>query len=97
MRWFAGQPLIAVRIWLSTDWTTKRGPSIPGAIRTAAARPGRTWGGAGGRWLVWVFRGIAWAVLLLIGYRGVVAILSNESRSGQAAPATSAPATTGSR
>ena len=65
--------------------------------RDQAKRPrsGRTWGGAGGRWLVWVFRGVAWAVLLLIGYRGVVAILSNESGSGQAAPATSAPAANG--
>ncbi len=63
--------------------------------QTGRRRPGRTWGGAGGRWLVWVFRGIAWAVLLLIGYRGVVAILSNDSSTGQAAPATSAPATTG--
>jgi hypothetical protein len=55
-------------------------------------RPRRTWGGAGGRWLVWLFRGVAWAVLLLIGYRGVVAIFSDESGSGQAAPATSTAA-----
>jgi hypothetical protein len=37
-----------------------------------AARP---WGGSGGRWLVWVLRVVAWAVLLVIGYRGVVAII----------------------
>lgn len=55
-------------------------------------RPRRAWGGAGGRWLVWLFRGVAWAVLLLIGYRGVVAIVSGESSTGQPAPATSAPA-----
>ena len=65
------------------------GTEYSGRDQTKRSRPGRTWGGAGGRWLVWVFRGIAWAVLLLIGYRGVVAILSNESGSGQAAPATS--------
>jgi hypothetical protein len=58
-------------------------------------RPGRTWGGAGGRWLVWLFRGVAWAVVLIIGYRGVVAIVSGESGSGQAAPATSASAPAG--
>ena len=63
--------------------------------QTGRPRQGRTWGGAGGRWLVWLFRGVAWAVVLLIGYRGVVAILSGESRSGQAAPATSAPAASG--
>ncbi len=61
--------------------------------QTGRRRPARTWGGAGGRWLVWLLRGIAWAVLLLIGYRGVVAILSDESRSGQAA--TSSPAASG--
>jgi hypothetical protein len=33
------------------------------------------WRGAGGRWLIWVARAIAWAVLLLIGYRGVLAII----------------------
>ena len=71
------------------------GTEYSGRDQTGRRRPGRTWGGAGGRWLVWVFRGIAWVVLLLIGYRGVVAILSNESSTGQAPPATSAPATTG--
>jgi len=43
-----------------------------------AVRPGRAtshWRGAGGRWLIWVARAIAWAVLLLIGYRGVLAII----------------------
>src|ERR1039458_568894 len=63
--------------------------------RRQTGRPARTWGGAGGRWLVWLFRGVAWAVLLLIGYRGVVAILSDESRSGQGPPAASAPAPSG--
>jgi hypothetical protein len=33
--------------------------------------------------------------LLLIGYRGIVAILSDESRTGQAAPAASTPAASG--
>jgi len=46
------------------------------------------WRGAGGRWLVWVFRVVVWAVLLLIGYRGVTAIMSGETNSGGApAPA----------
>ncbi|HEV2371452.1 MAG TPA: conjugal transfer protein [Streptosporangiaceae bacterium] len=37
------------------------------------------WRGAGGRWLVWVMRGVLWVVLLLIGYRGVMAIVLNET------------------
>ncbi len=32
--------------------------------------------GAGGRWLVWMLRAIVWVVLLLIGYRGIVAIVT---------------------
>jgi hypothetical protein len=70
--------------------TEHSGPDQIGRQRTR-----RTWGGAGGRWLVWLFRAIAWAVLLLIGYRGVVAIVSGESGTGQPAPATSAPAASG--
>jgi hypothetical protein len=38
-------------------------------------RPARR--GGGGRWLVWVMRAIVWVVLLLIGYRGIVAIVSS--------------------
>ena len=46
------------------------------------------WRGAGGRWLVWVFRVVVWLVLLLIGYRGVTAIMGGETTSGSApAPA----------
>ena len=56
------------------------------AASTARSRPTRTWGGAGGRWLVWTFRVIAWIVLLLIGFRGVTAIVSGEKSTG-AAPA----------
>jgi len=42
------------------------------------SQPGR---GAGGRWLIWVGRAIIWAVLLLIGYRGVLAIVHGETTS----------------
>jgi hypothetical protein len=37
------------------------------------------WRGAGGRWLVWVARAIVWAVILLIGYRGILAIIDGRS------------------
>jgi len=43
-------------------------------LRAEPATP--HWRGAGGRWLVWVGRVVVWAVLLLIGYRGVLAIVS---------------------
>jgi hypothetical protein len=43
--------------------------------RGTATKPSATWRGSGGRWLVWVFRVVLWAVLLLIGYRGVAAIV----------------------
>ena len=31
-------------------------------------RSGSGWRGAGGRWLVWTFRVVVWAVLLIIGW-----------------------------
>jgi len=45
------------------------------------------WRGAGGRWLIWVARAIAWAVLLLIGYRGVLAIIQGPAPRAPAAAA----------
>jgi hypothetical protein len=49
------------------------------------AQRGRQWQGAGGRWLVWVGRVVAWAVLLLIGYRGVLAIVTGDDTSPKSA------------
>ena len=43
------------------------------------------WRGAGGRWLVWVGRVVVWAVIVLIGYRGVLAIVSGPSSPGEPA------------
>lgn len=45
----------------------------------------RLWRGSGGRWLVWVLRVVLWAVLLLIGYRGVAAIVTGATEPGRAA------------
>ncbi len=51
-----------------------------GAVHGAQDRARRTerrpsqWRGSGGRWLVWVFRAVIWAVLLIVGFRGVEAI-----------------------
>jgi conjugative transposon protein TcpC len=57
-------------------------------------RSGSGWRGAGGRWLVWTFRVVVWAVLLIIGYRGVMAIVLNETPPSHTppAPAASTPA-----
>jgi Conjugative transposon protein TcpC len=63
-------------------------PSQPRPVRLDQAAS--HWRGAGGRWLIWVARVIAWAVLLLIGYRGVVAIIQGPARSVPAGP-TAAP------
>jgi hypothetical protein len=37
--------------------------------------------GAGGRWMVWALRAVLWAVLLIIGFRGVASIVSNPAPS----------------
>ena len=60
-------------------------PRQPHSVRPAQATA--QWGGAGGRWLIWVARAVAWAVVLLIGYRGVLAIVQG--------PAARAPAASG--
>src|SRR5580704_1606824 len=50
-------------------------------------RSGPGWRGAGGRWLVWTFRLVVWAILLIIGYRGVMAIVLNETPPSHTPPA----------
>jgi hypothetical protein len=48
--------------------------SLP-TSRSASAH----WRGAGGRWLIWIGRAIAWAVIILIGYRGILAIIDGRT------------------
>lgn len=58
---------------------------------SAAQAPGRLRGGAGGRWVIWILRVVVWGVLLLIGYRGVSAIVTSVARpSGRAVPSAGA-------
>jgi len=56
---------------------------------TPAAKP--PWSGGGGRWLLWPMRIVLWVAILVIGYRGVMAIILNETpastNSQAAAPA----------
>jgi len=66
-------------------------PAPARASRTAQQTGGRPWRGGGGRWLIWVARVVAWLVLLLIGYRGVMAIVTGETGSTPASPPASHP------
>jgi hypothetical protein len=45
----------------------------------SAAKP--LWSGSGGRWLLWPMRIVLWAAILIIGYRGITAIVMNETPS----------------
>jgi hypothetical protein len=56
----------------------------------AGSGAGGAWGGAGGRWLLWPLRVVLWATLLIIAYRGVTAIVFNQTAAapgGGAGPA----------
>ena len=56
------------------------GGESPMAGRGApAAKP--LWSGSGGRWLLWPMRIVLWAAILIIGYRGISAIVLNETPS----------------
>ena len=70
------------------------GGESPMAGRGApAAKP--LWSGSGGRWLLWPMRIVLWAAILIIGYRGISAIVLNETpstaSSGNGAAATPVP------
>jgi hypothetical protein len=67
-------------------------PEVDGSRSATAKAP---WSGAGGRWMVWPMRVVLWAAILVIGYRGVMAIALNETpanTNGTATPTSSAPA-----
>jgi hypothetical protein len=68
---------------------------LSGQAMGAQASPPAARRGAGGRWAVWVLRFLLWAVLIVIGVRGVVAIVLNQktpaTSSGRPAAAASGP------
>ena len=70
------------------------GPGSP-APGPVTRRPSAQWRGAGGRWTVWAFRAVVWAVLLIVGYRGVTGIVAGPQRTGSAGVASAAGATDG--
>ena len=48
-------------------------------LRGSGAPDGRSWSGSGGRWLLWPPRGLLWATLLIVAYRGVTAIIFHQA------------------
>jgi len=72
----------------SADYDPGAGSQQAGTGKRPRSGPG--WRGAGGRWLVWTFRIVVWAVLLIIGYRGVMAIVLNETPPSHTPPAPAA-------
>jgi len=65
------------------------GDAPEGSGRTGRAAP--AWRGAGGRWLVWIGRIVVWLVVLIIGYRGLTAIVFNETPSKPAPTPVASP------
>ena len=51
-------------------------PSATEPAELTDRRP-QQWRGAGGRWMVWALRAVIWAVLIIIGFRGVVSIVAS--------------------
>jgi hypothetical protein len=67
----------------SSVYTDDPPAAWPGTQRPAPA-PKAPWSGGGGRWTVWPMRIVLWAAILVIGYRGVVAIVLNEQPASKA-------------
>src|SRR5215813_2900661 len=80
------------RTMYGADYEAETGQLARGENRTRP-RSGSAWRGAGGRWLVWTFRVVVWVILLVIGYRGVMASVLNETptANSNSAPSASAP------
>ncbi|HEY1622797.1 MAG TPA: conjugal transfer protein [Streptosporangiaceae bacterium] len=64
-------------------------PALPvpnGEAPRNESRSYGSWGGAGGRWILWPLRAVLWAALLIIIYRGVYAIFLEETSHAPAPP-----------
>src|ERR1700761_7516469 len=70
-------------------------PSVSADRVGQGAKP--PWAGGGGRWAVWPMRVVLWAAILIIGYRGITAILFDEApaNGGTAGNDATGPATSG--
>jgi hypothetical protein len=47
------------------------------------------WRGAGGRWLIWTLRAVLWAALIIIGFRGVMSIVTSSRQTASGGHAAS--------
>src|SRR5580658_7725880 len=67
-----------------SDIRTPPGAQGPGA-------QDRPWRGAGGRWTVWALRALIWLVLIVIGVRGVIAIVLGQTTPSHSSGAVTRP------
>jgi hypothetical protein len=58
---------------------------LPEDLAAPQQMPARPRRGGGGRWRIWPLRILAWAILLVIGYRGVAAIIAGPAPPGDPA------------
>jgi len=70
-------------------------PSATEPAEPTDRRP-QQWRGAGGRWMIWALRAVIWAVLIIIGFRGVVSIVSSPAAPGSADTSSSSASAAGS-
>jgi conjugative transposon protein TcpC len=96
-------PLTIERVTAEQHMMAARGTGTAGTANLAGQQTGNAAGqaidqpqriarrGAGGRWLVWMLRAIVWVVLLLIGYRGIVAIVTGYQSQPSASTASQNP------
>jgi hypothetical protein len=64
----------------------------PAMLERSARAAKAPWSGAGGRWAVWPLRVVLWAAIIIIGYRGVMAIALDETPAASKSAGTPAAA-----
>ncbi len=55
-------------------------PSVTEPAEHTDQRPRQWRRGGGGRWMIWALRAVIWAVLIIIGFRGVVSIVASPAQ-----------------
>lgn len=64
----------------------------PGEQRQGAKNDPASWRGSGGRWGVWALRAVIWIVLVIIGIRGVMAIVLGQTTPSHSSGHSAGPA-----
>lgn len=84
--WAVSEGLMPEDTAAGAAWPDGAAPAGQAPGRSAASGSARRqksqWGGAGGRWFVWALRAVIWAVLIVIGFRGVASIVSSGRQDG---------------